>query len=192
MPSTDDSKTEIRVVRCQEDYAKVIAIRAIVYIGEQRCPYDEEFDGNDYSATQFLAFVDGEPVGTLRIRYFADFVKCERLAVRPEYREGQVAERLLQYAFDLCGKKGFRVVVGQTQARLIPYMQKHFGAKVVGEKHNFSDHEYFPVNIPIRSRNDSFGLDTDPMILVRPEGEWDVPGILERSMSRAATNPGAD
>ncbi len=30
------------------------------------------------------------------------------------------------------------------------------------------------------------------MVIIRPEGAWDEPGVLERSSDRAATNPIGD
>ncbi len=66
--------------------AKVFALRAAVFMSEQDCPYDEEFDGNDYCATHILGLVDGVPAAALRLRYFAEFAKMERLAVMPKYR----------------------------------------------------------------------------------------------------------
>ena len=35
-------------------------------------------------------------------------------------------------------------------------------------------------------RFDALGFDTDPMVLLRPEGDWDRPGILDRSAGRPA------
>jgi len=32
-------------------------------------------------------------------------------------------------------------------------------------------------------------LDSDPYVIIRPEGEWDTPGILEASASRPSTSP---
>ncbi|MBC8242544.1 MAG: GNAT family N-acetyltransferase [Alphaproteobacteria bacterium] len=192
MSDNKNSKIEVSVVRNQEDWAKVIAIRAIVYIHEQQCPYDEEFDGNDFCGTQFIGTVDGEPAGTLRVRYFADCAKFERLGVRKEFRKGQVGLSIMRYAYDLCSKKGFKVIIGQTQSQVIPFMQRHFNAEVVGAEHHFSDHSCFPVEIPIKPANDTMGRHTDFMKLTRPEGEWDEPGILERSTVREPTNPGAD
>ncbi len=32
-------------------------------------------------------------------------------------------------------------------------------------------------------------LSDDPYVLIRPEGQWDVPGILEKSASRSASVP---
>ncbi len=43
----------------------------------------------------------------MRIRYFADFAKLERLAVRNEGRGSGLAGRLLDAAIELCRKKGY-------------------------------------------------------------------------------------
>jgi predicted GNAT family N-acyltransferase len=85
-PGANQKEIGIKVADCIEDMMKVFSIRAAVYIAEQECPYQEEFDGNDFSGSHLLGFVGDEPVGCLRIRYFADFAKLERLAVRKEYR----------------------------------------------------------------------------------------------------------
>ncbi len=52
------SPTGITVAREISEVMKAAAIRSAVYIGEQNCPYDEEFDGNDFAATHLLAYVD--------------------------------------------------------------------------------------------------------------------------------------
>ena len=58
--------------------AKVFAIRAAVFMSEQDCPYEEEFDGNDFAAaTHILGFVNGEAAAVLRVRFFADFAKID-------------------------------------------------------------------------------------------------------------------
>ncbi|HCX10824.1 MAG TPA: GNAT family N-acetyltransferase, partial [Hyphomonas sp.] len=57
------------------------AIRSAVFLSEQDCPYEEEFDGNDFCATHLLLKAKGRPVGTLRIRWFAEFAKLERIAL---------------------------------------------------------------------------------------------------------------
>ena len=38
-------------------------MRSAVYIGEQECPYEEEFDGNDLAATHLIGYVGNEPAG---------------------------------------------------------------------------------------------------------------------------------
>ena len=36
---------------------------------------------------------------------------------------------------------------------------------------------------------DALTIDSDPMMILRPEGAWDRPGILDRSAARPASNP---
>ena len=49
-----------------DEMARVIALRSAVYIGEQGCPFEEEFDGNDFSATHLICHKGNEPVGCMR------------------------------------------------------------------------------------------------------------------------------
>ncbi len=55
----------VTIARNFEDLNRVVAMRSAVYIGEQECPYEEEFDGNDLSATHLLVYIGHEPVGLL-------------------------------------------------------------------------------------------------------------------------------
>ena len=51
----------IRVARNLEDMQRIAVVRALVYMAEQDCPYDEEFDGNDLAgATHLLGEAGGE------------------------------------------------------------------------------------------------------------------------------------
>ena len=53
--SRDD--LSVKVAHSFDDLMRVVSIRSAVYIGEQECPYDEEYDGNDMSGTHLLGFV---------------------------------------------------------------------------------------------------------------------------------------
>jgi hypothetical protein len=48
----------------------------------------------------------------------------------------------------------------------------------------FSDHEYVEIGKDVASIFDLLKRGTDPFVLIRPEGRWDRPGILERSAAR--------
>ena len=89
--STPARRMQVKVARGADDLLMVYAIRAAVFLAEQACPYAEEFDGNDHCATHFIGFVGDEPACCLRARYFADFAKLERLAVRKEFRRTRVS-----------------------------------------------------------------------------------------------------
>ncbi|HEY5337047.1 MAG TPA: hypothetical protein VIJ85_02495, partial [Rhizomicrobium sp.] len=53
----------------------------------------------------------------------------------------------------------------------------------------FSDHEYVEVVSDMEPHPEAITLLGDPYVVLRPEGAWDEPGILEQSTARAATNP---
>ena len=83
----------VSVVTTPEALAQAFAIRSQVYIGEQKCPYEEEFDGNDFCATHFVAYIDGEPAGTLRVRHLdhAILPGCTRGALLALLAESGIA-----------------------------------------------------------------------------------------------------
>ena len=166
------------------------AIRSAVYIGEQECPYDEEFDGNDLAATHLLGYVGHEPVGCLRIRYFADFAKIERLAIRAEFRKTRTAFQLVRAAFRLCQKKGYTKIYGHSQKRLVNFWSR-FGFRVMegGQSFVFSDFDYVEIVADVERDPEAITLGAPPFVIIRPEGRWDIPGILEQSSSRPVTRP---
>ncbi|HTI67272.1 MAG TPA: GNAT family N-acetyltransferase [Caulobacteraceae bacterium] len=182
---------ETTVARTMEDLMQVMMVRSLVYIGEQKCPYEEEYDGNDFSgATHLILRRNKEPIGTLRIRWFADFAKLERVAVRSEYRGTRATLELVREAFRIAERKGYTKILGHAQARLVPFWARHFKFKQLkSEGFHFSDHEYVEMVIDITPPANALTIHSDPMVLVRPEGEWDKPGVLDWSSDRPATNP---
>jgi len=95
-PAKNDSRAvTVRIARDPNDLMLVTAIRSAVYLAEQDCPIEEEFDGNDLVAAHFIGFVGKEPAGCLRVRFFGEFAKVERLAVR-HLDQAMHGERSLQ------------------------------------------------------------------------------------------------
>jgi predicted GNAT family N-acyltransferase len=189
-PGSAPDVVGVTIARNFEDLNRVVAMRSAVYIGEQECPYEEEFDGNDLSATHLLVYIGDEPVGCLRVRFFADFAKIERLVIRKEFRKTRAAFHVVRGAFSLCQKKGYRRVYGHSQMRLVNFWSR-FGYRVMegGKKFVFSDFDYVEIVADIEPDPDPIALGCDPYVIIRPEGRWHTPGILERSSNRAATNP---
>ena len=190
VPKSGKKDIGITVARTFDDLNRVIAIRNAVYIGEQECPYDEEYDGNDLSATHLLAYIGDEPVGCLRVRFFADFAKFERMAIRKEFRKSRAAILLSQAALRLAAKKGYRRGYAHSQVRLTDFWKRFGFSPLPGAKSFiFSDFDYVELVADIEPDADPVKLGGDPYTLIRPEGRWHKPGILERSASRPATNP---
>jgi predicted GNAT family N-acyltransferase len=178
----------VEVVRSMDEMARVIAIRGAIYMAEQRCPFEEEFDGNDFSATHLICHKDGEPVGCMRIRYFAGFAKLERLAVRHEGRGSGLAGQILDAAVDLCRKKGYSVLYAHSQKRFLKVWESRGFRRMGGRELVFSDFDYVEVKLETEKHPQSITLDDDPYVLIRPEGRWDTPGILEKSAGRGICN----
>ncbi|MDP7604619.1 MAG: GNAT family N-acetyltransferase [Alphaproteobacteria bacterium] len=177
------------IVRDAEELMQTFAVRSAVYMAEQDCPYEEEFDGNDYTSTHILGRVDGKPAGCLRLRWFAGFAKAERMTVMRSYRGSGVAVRILDEGFELCRRKGYSKVHVHAQRRLVPHWQKAGFQPVNNQIFHFSDHEYVSMVIELATCKQVLDQDSDPMLLLRPEGDFDRPGILERSAERLPTNP---
>ena len=78
---------KICVAHRLDEIMQVISLRAIAYMHEQSCPYDEEIDGNDFAgATHLIARLNGEPVGCVRLRWFAGF----KIIVQPAATAGPI------------------------------------------------------------------------------------------------------
>ena len=190
IPNASKKNVGITIARTFDDLMRVAAIRNAVYIGEQECPYDEEYDGNDLSATHLLAYMGNEPIGCLRVRFFADFVKFERMAIRKEYRHSRAAILLAQAGLKFARKKGYRRAYAHSQLRLVTFWSRFGFRPLEGSKtFVFSDFDYVEIVADLEPDPDAIAIGANPYVLIRPEGRWHIPGVLESSASRPASNP---
>ena len=179
-----------RVVHTLDEMLKVFAIRSAVYFEEEQCPFGEEFDGNDFAGTHLLASIDGEPAGCLRVRYFAEFAKIERVAVLKRFRNRGLGRKLVTAAIALCRAKGYARAYAHARHSLLSFWCKQGFARLEGSApFIFSDFEYVEIVRDLDPLPSALDLDAGPYVLIRPEGQWDKPGILEASMQRAAARP---
>jgi predicted GNAT family N-acyltransferase len=66
---------------------------------EQLISEEEEFDGKDPESVHLLAYIDSQPVGTLRIRSIGQgIVKIERLAVLKAFRSQGIGKQMMEQA----------------------------------------------------------------------------------------------
>lgn len=91
-----DTLQVIKVSR-KEDLEKVFAIRRIVFVDEQNCPPELEWENEDVS-THFLALSDHQPCGACRWRKTDAGYKLERFAVLKEYRGQGIGRALVATA----------------------------------------------------------------------------------------------
>ncbi|HTQ39722.1 MAG TPA: GNAT family N-acetyltransferase [Pirellulales bacterium] len=183
-------KLRVRVARTVDDLMRAVALRGAVYIAEQECPYDEEFDGNDFSATHLIGYVGNEPAGCMRIRYFADFAKVERLVVRKEFRSSGLARQIVRDSVEFCRAKGYQRIYVYAQKRLVGFWSKcGFVVPANARDLVFSDFDYVEMIHISDRQHDAISEKTPPQVIIRPEGDWQSPGILERSIVRGLRRP---
>lgn len=175
----------VSVARTFDDLMRVVSVRSAVYMAEQECPFEEEFDGNDISGTHLLGYVGDEPAGCIRIRYFADFAKMERLAVRKEFRTTRLSIQLARASIELARMKGYRLLYAHAQKRLVNFYTR-FGFKALENRAElvFSDYDYVEMCANVEPHPDAIRFGLDAYKVIRPEGRWHVPGILEASAAR--------
>jgi GNAT superfamily N-acetyltransferase len=170
----------IKVVRDFEDMAKVFAIRGSACFSDPEHLYAKHFDGSDFSSTHLLGFIDGEPVGTIRIRYFSDFTRIERLTVRPTHRRSRISFRLAKAAFAWCRDKGYRTVGGVARSELIPFWTM-LGFRLTEGKEPIYIYglPHFDITLKLDAVPQAMSHMTDTMVLLRSEGRWHEEGHHE-------------
>lgn len=171
---------EIRLVRTPDEHAMAMAIRAAVFLAEEdNITYFDEFNGNDYVSTHLLAFVDGDPAGVIRLRWFADFALLERVGIRRRYRSYQVLAALARAALELARQKGYRKVAGRARLETVNFW-KRFGGRPSGAAVEMYRGTLVPIIHDLPRRPDlgaveggAFGDPDFEALIVQPEGKWD-------------------
>ncbi|MEM9301625.1 MAG: GNAT family N-acetyltransferase [Pseudomonadota bacterium] len=112
------------------DEAELRPIRITVFVEEQQCPEDEEFDAIDPVSRHFLARdLTGTVIGTARLTpdgYIG------RMAVAPAWRGRGVGAALLQAGIDLARAEGRPQVELSAQVHAIPFYER-FGFVAEGD-----------------------------------------------------------
>jgi GNAT superfamily N-acetyltransferase len=191
------NRISVTVARSFDDIIKCVAIRSAVYIGEQGWTFKEDWDGNDFVGTHMIACVDGDPAGSIRIRYFGDFAKCERLAVLPQYRQRRyggrgVAFELCDAGINFCLQKGFTKFYGHSLKELVPFWSK-IGRGAMkpypGAEIDCNGKTIIPMYGELPPVPGAISHESGHYVIVRPEGKWDEPGFWEPEAQAQAAQP---
>ncbi|HTD41909.1 MAG TPA: GNAT family N-acetyltransferase [Mucilaginibacter sp.] len=92
-------RIEVKKVTDPTELEKVFAIRREVFVGEQKCPPELEWEHEEES-NHFLAMVDNEPAGASRWRKTDKGYKLERFAVLKKFRGHGLGQALVQAVLD--------------------------------------------------------------------------------------------
>ena len=127
----------IVLVRNPEALAAVMDIRQRVFVEEQDCPPEEEWDAFDAISRHFLGYVAGRPVATARWRSAAFdervVAKLERFAVGAAYRGRGYGRALVRYLMEDIRQAGFDDMLLNAQAHLVDFYAD-FGFRATGHR----------------------------------------------------------
>ena len=167
------NKLDIVIVSSDEEYAQAMQVRRDVFVTEQKISPQKEFDGNDHSATHVLALCDGQPIGTMRIRYFNGFVKMERMCVIKDFRKTDASELIMQKGIDFVAQKGYKMIYGICKKELLNRWRKDGFEKIpdaaVVEQNGMT---LVPVCCKINKPDNYITIQTDADIINAKEGDW--------------------
>ncbi|MDR1792978.1 MAG: GNAT family N-acetyltransferase [Bacteroidales bacterium] len=139
-----------QVVKTADELQKVFFVRGIVFEEGQNCAYSADFDGLDYSSVHFLASIGSEPVAAARMRFFSDYVKIERLAVRNNYRQQGIGKELFAFVISHAKSLNYKKIIIHAQAYLLNFYQS-FGFIPHGEKFLEENIEHYYMELRIES-----------------------------------------
>ncbi|PSP78316.1 GNAT family N-acetyltransferase [Halobacteriales archaeon QS_4_69_225] len=116
---------DVRRVDGEAGMADALGIRRAVFIEEQDVPEELELDGNDEVAMQFVAYDDGRPVGTARLREGDETTaKAERVAVLSDERGRGIGRRLMAAVEAHAVEAGYEVVVLNAQVPVVGFYEQ--------------------------------------------------------------------
>ncbi len=177
-----DNSIRIAVVTTAEQLSHVFAIRAICFYEELDLTGEQAFDGNDYQSTHIIIYSGNDPIGASRIRWFRDFAKIERSGFRKAYRNARNLRQVGRFMFEHIAAKGYSTIVthaepelAQMWCRLLGFQRTPGRPLFEAANHPACIELVKTVEVP----DNAISLMSDPKLLFRVEGYWDVPGAFE-------------
>ncbi|RZL17847.1 MAG: GNAT family N-acetyltransferase [Pedobacter sp.] len=123
----------LRVIKIsnKEELEMAFAIRKKVFVEEQNCPPELEWE-NEEESTHFLALLNNEPCGACRWRKTEKGYKLERFAVLKEFRGKRIGQALLAAVLsDLPDDAKYVYLHAQVDAM---HLYSRFGFSAEGEQ----------------------------------------------------------
>jgi predicted GNAT family N-acyltransferase len=107
-----------------ENLSICLALRSAVFVDEQGVAAEVDVDGRDTECTQFLAWVNGVPIGTARLRVVDARAKAERVAVLEDFRGHGVGRALMSVVEANARAQGLRTVFVHAQQAAVPFYER--------------------------------------------------------------------
>ena len=107
-----------------QTFLKCAAIRSIVFMDEQQCSFEEEFDGLDDQAQHIIGEIEGQPIACARIRYLKDYAKLERIAVLKAHRGKCFGREIILFMIECCKHKKVSLATMNAQVYAQAFYEK--------------------------------------------------------------------
>ena len=187
-----DNDIKVELATSEELYKAAKSIREQVFVKEQGIPKDKEFDGNDFCSAHVVAYIQKRhrklPIGTMRIRFFSDFVKFERMAVTRNFRKTNVSEDIMQYGFNYVAQKGYRKIYGMCKQELLSRWKSCGYHEIEGaDKIEQNGMTLIPICCDIPQNPRALTMVSEPSLLTAKEGHWYDPPQKEKDFSKIET-----
>lgn len=123
----------------KDEFSHIIRIRRDVFIKEQNCTEESEWDDDLYKCEYYLAYYQGIPCATLRCREKEGKIKIERVAVLEEYRGKDIGKEIMVFVLEILKDKEIEIIL-HSQERVIGFYEK-LGFQAYGQR-------FYEENIP--------------------------------------------
>lgn len=110
----------------------------------------------------------------MRIRYFADFTKFERMAVLRGFRKTSVSSDIMNKGFEFVSRKGYRQVYGMCKKELLNRWRECGYERIEGApvlRHNGM--ELIPIKRELPKDLKALHICSHPELLTAREDAWD-------------------
>ncbi len=124
----------IKTAELPQELPAIQAIRRLVFQEEQGVAAALDFDGQDETSDQLVAYIDAQPVGTARIRYLDNqTAKIERLAVLSTARGQGIGKKIMEKAMEVASEKNIQEVFIHAQ-EYVKGLHQQLGFQQEGER----------------------------------------------------------
>lgn len=102
----------------------IFALRHEVFVIEQHVPIELEIDEFDETAIHFLATIDEEVIGTLRMLVEGTCIKIGRVAVKENHRKLGIGKKMMEEAINYAKTNGCHTMILGAQLTVVPFYEK--------------------------------------------------------------------
>lgn len=150
MAPESEPHLNIKVVETEREWEDARSVREAVFIREQACPPEEEWDEHEESSRHLVGYVEDRPVAAARWRTVSHdnkiVAKLERFAVLKQDRGRGFGRSMVGYAIHDARQAGFDSYLIHAQEHLQDFYA-NFGFRAAGEPFMEANIRHVPMEL---------------------------------------------